>query len=182
MLRGVALGLVLAVAEIFVRNFRRRILTLCKRENGLARSDERNTTMNKAIQKMMLALAVCGALCGTAMAAPKGNQPPKGKAPTAMKAQSPKATKPAPAKQVAKAPAHQTAKAPAHGNAHHTAPTKHELRHEVAHHNPPPPAHHHEPKHHHHDHHSGTLHTEDWCEIGASLIGGLIGGLIGAAS
>lgn len=130
--------------------------------------------MNKAIQKMMLALAVCGTLCGTAMAAPKGNAPKGGKAPTAMKAQAPKAAKSAPAKQMAKAPAH--------GNAHHAAPTKHEPRHEVAHHNPPPPAHHHEPKHHHHDHHSSTFHTEDWCEIGASLIGGLIGGLIGAAS
>ena len=42
--------------------------------------------MNKAIQKIVMALAVCGALCGTAMAAPKVNPPPKGKAPTAMKA------------------------------------------------------------------------------------------------
>lgn len=130
--------------------------------------------MNKAIQKIVMALAVCGALCGTAMAASKGNPPPKGKVPTAMKAQAPKAAKSAPAKQMTKAPAH--------GKAHHAAPTKHEPRHEVAHHNPPPPAHHHELKHHRHDHHSGTLHTEDWCEIGASLIGGLIGGLIGAAS
>ena len=132
--------------------------------------------MNKAIQKMMLALAVCGALCGTAMAAPKGNAPKGGKAPTAMKAQSPRLAQAKPA------PAHQTAKAPAHGNTRHATPAKHEPRHEVAHHNPPPPArHHHEPKHHHHDQHSCTLHTEDWCEIGASLIGGLVGGLIGAS-
>jgi hypothetical protein len=130
--------------------------------------------MNKTIQKMMLALAVCGALCGTAMAAPKGSHSSNGKAPTAMKAQAPKASKPARARQ--------TTKAPAHGNAHHAAPAKYEPRHEIVHHNPPPPARHHEPKHHHHEHHSGTLHTEDWCEIGASLIGGLIGGLIGAAS
>ena len=136
--------------------------------------------MNKAIQKMMMALAVCGVLCGTAMAAPKGNPPPKGgKAPTAMKAQAPMAAKARPA------PVRQVSKAPTYGNAHHVAPAKHEPRHEVVHHNPPPPAHHHhEPKHHHHhhDHHNSTLHTEDWCEIGASLIGGLIGGLIGAAS
>ena len=132
--------------------------------------------MNKAIQKLMMALAVCGALCGTAMAAPKGNTPKGGKAPTAQKAPAQKQAKAKPA------PAKQTAKAPAHGNAHHAAPAKHEPRHEVAHHNPapPPPAHHHEPKHH-HDHHGSTLHTEDWCEIGASLIGGLVGGLIGAS-
>ena len=154
------------------------------------REDERNTTMNKAIQKMMMALAVCCALCGTAMAyppntvrterpigsegiverseyrAPKGNPPSRGQAPTAMKAPAQKthATKaPAPAKQAAKI---------------HSTHSKHNPRHEVVRHTPaPPPAKHHEPKH----HHNGTLHTEDWCEIGASLIGGLVGGLIGAS-
>ena len=123
--------------------------------------------MNKAIQKMMMALAVCGALCGTAMAAPKGNPPSRGQAPTAMKA-------PAQKTHAAKAPtpARQTAK-------HHSTHSKHNPRHEVVRLTPapPPPAKHHEPKH----HHNGTLHTEDWCEIGASLIGGLVGGLIGAS-
>ena len=130
--------------------------------------------MNKAIQKMMLALAVCGTLCGTAMAAPKGNAPKGEKAPSAMKAQAPRAEKAKPTS------THHTAKAPAHGNTHRAVPAKQEPRHEVAHHNPPPPAHHHEPKHH-GDHRGNTLHTEDWCEIGASLIGGLVGGLIGAS-
>ncbi len=46
--------------------------------------------MNKAIQKLMMALAICGTLCGTAVAAPRGNPPPKGKAPTAMRAPAPK--------------------------------------------------------------------------------------------
>ena len=139
--------------------------------------------MNKAIQKMVMALAVCGALCGTAMAAPKGSTPPKGKAPTAMKAPAQKqqaAKAPAPARQTAKAPARTMAKT-------HPAPAHQTPRLEVAHHAPPPPpAKHHEPKHHHehHDHDchcSGTLHTEDWCEIGASLLGGLVGGLVGAS-
>ena len=140
--------------------------------------------MNKAIQKMMLALAMCGTLCGTAMAAPKGNPPPKGKAPTAMKApaEKPRAAKaPTPARHVAKAPAKTPPKA-------HFAPTRPAQRHEIARHAPPPPpppprAKHHEPKHRHHNdcHCNGTLHTEDWCEVGASLLGGLIGGLIGAA-
>ena len=64
--------------------------------------------MNKAIQKMVMALAVCGALCGTTMAAPKGNPPPNGKAPTAIKAS---AQKPPAAK--AHAPVAHTSKAPA---------------------------------------------------------------------
>ena len=175
--------------------------------------------MNKAIQKMVMALAVCGALItaaqagsqpmgtrasramrepsGTAMAAPKENPPPKGKAPTAMKApaQKPPAAKAhAPVAHTAKAPApakHTPQAAKAHGRAPTVAqhaPMRPAPRHEVARHAPPPPPHakHHEPKHHHdnrhHDcHHSTTLHTEDWCEIGASLLGGLVGGLIGAS-
>ena len=98
--------------------------------------------MNKAIQKMVMALAVCGALCGTAMAAPKGNPPPKGKAPTAMKA---------PAKHTPQA-------AKAHGRAPTVAqhaPMRPAPRHEVARHATPPPTHakHHEPKHHHDNRH-----------------------------
>ena len=147
--------------------------------------------MNKAIQKMVMALAICGALItaaqagsqpmgtrasramrepsGTAMAALRGNPPPKGKAPAAMRASAPK-------EHVVKAPA------PArHTAKRHAAPARHHVpRHEIVRHAPPPPpARHHEPKHRHH--HSNTLHTEDWCEIGASLLGGLVGGLIGAS-
>ena len=133
--------------------------------------------MNKAIQKMVMALAVCGALCGTAMAAPKGSTPPRGNAPTAMKvpAQRSHAAKaPTPARHTAATPARVQAKT-------HIAPARPERQHEVVRHAapPPPPARHHEPKHRHH--HSNTLHTEDWCEIGASLLGGLVGGLIGAS-
>ena len=150
--------------------------------------------MNKAIQKLMMALAICGALItaaqagsqpmgtrasramrepsGTAVAAPRGNPPPKGKAPMAMRA-------PAPKGHMVKAPA------PARHTAKHpVAPARyHAPRHEIVRHAPPPPppARHHAPKHHHNHHHSNTLHTEDWCEIGASLLGGLVGGLIGAS-
>ena len=142
--------------------------------------------MNKAVQKLMMALAVCGALCGTAMAAPRGNPPPKGKAPTAMKAPAQKALKAQPARNVSKAPIY--------CGGRHAAPAKHEPRREVAHHNPPPtPRHeaHRPPEPHrpapkpvpprHHHHHNNTLHTEDWCSIGASLVGGIVGGMIGAA-
>ena len=139
------------------------------------REDERNTTMNKTLKMLTLALTMCAAICGTANAAPKGGSRPGGNAPVVTKAQPAQ-------KHLAKtpAPAKQTAKAPAKGQAHKV---KAEPRHEVAHHaNPPAPhAMHHEPKHNNHHHHNGTLHTEDWCEIGASLIGGLVGGLIGAA-
>ena len=137
--------------------------------------------MNKAIQKMMLALAMCGTLCGTAFAAPKGNPPPKGGAPAAMKAPVQKARvakAPAPAKHMAKAPARRPAKA-------HAAPMRHTPRHEVVRcAPPPPPPRHHKPEHRHHDRHDChdcTLRSDGWCEIGASLLGGLLGGLIGAS-
>ena len=88
---------------------------------------------NKTLKKLMMALALCGALCGTATAAPKGGAPAKGKAPATMTAKAP-------------APAKHAAKAPARG---HVEPAKPAHRHEVARHTPPPK--HHEPKHH-HDH------------------------------
>ena len=132
--------------------------------------------MNKTLKMLTLALTICAAICGTANAAPKGGSRPGDKAPAVAKAQ------PAPKHTTTKAsaPAKQTVKAPAKG---HAAPVKaapiHDPapRHEVAHHKPAPrpEPHHHEPKHH-HNHHGNTLHTEDWCEIGASLIGGLVGG------
>ena len=37
--------------------------------------------MNNTLKKLMMALALCGALCGTAMATPKDCAPAKGKAP-----------------------------------------------------------------------------------------------------
>ena len=108
--------------------------------------------MNKAIQKLMMALAICGALCGTAMAyppnavraerliesegiaersecrAPRGNPPPKGRAPTAMRASAPKGHT-----VNTTAPARHTAK-------HHATPAKHHApRHEIVRHAPPPP-------------------------------------------
>ena len=139
-------------------------LALCKRENGLAQNDERNTTMNKTLKKLTMALALCGALSGTAMAAPRGGAPAKGKAPAAMTAKAP-----APAKHVAKAPAHR-----------HVEPAKPAHRHDVARHTPPPPPppKHHTPRHHHDhrcNHHNGNCY-----EFGASLIGGLVGSLLSA--
>ena len=133
--------------------------------------------MDKKLKMLALALTIGAAMCGTAMAAPKGNTPPKGRAPAVAKALPP-------ARHVA--PAKKGAPSPAMGR---HVPAKPAPRHEVARHAnpppPPPPARRHEPAHRHHDkhhHHGTTLHTEDWCAIGASLIGGLIGGIIGAAS
>lgn len=148
--------------------------------------------MNKAMKKIMMALVVTGALCTTAMAAPKGNHIPNGKAPVAIRAQAPKSHQASPAKHTVKEPpkAHH---APAK-NAHHHEVAKHKSPPppvKVKHSPPPPPPHekvcHHKPDHHkpnHHKpnhHHSETLHTEDWCCIGATVVGGIIGGLIGAA-
>ena len=116
--------------------------------------------MNKTLKKLTMALALCGALCGTAMAAPKGGAPAKGKAPTAMTAKAP-----APAKHVAKTPTH------GHG---HVGPAKPAHRHEVARHTPPPPPRHPEPRHH-HDHHGDNCFV-----LGATLLGGLVGGLLSA--
>ena len=126
--------------------------------------------MNKKLMKLMTAIALCGALCGTATAAPKGGAPAKGKAPATMTAKTP-----APAKHVAKAPAQ------SHRHAEPARPTH---RHEVARHTPPPPPpKHHKPRHH-HDHHCDHHcdHNDDnWCVLGASVIGGLVGSLISAA-
>ena len=146
----------------FVRRHRANLLALCKRENELARNEERNTTMNnRALKKLMMAFALCGALCGTAMAAPKGGAPAKGRAPAAM------TTK-------AHAPTKHVAKAPAHG---HVEPARPAHRHEVARHAPPPPRH--PGPRHHHDHRCGH-HGDNCCVLGATLLGGLVGGLLGA--
>ena len=119
---------------------------------------------NKALKKLTMAFALCGALCGTAMAAPKGGAPAKGKAPTAMTAKAP-------------APAKHAAKAPAHGHGY-VEPAKPAHRHEVARHTPPPPPRHPEPRHH-HDHRCDH-HGDNCCVLGATLLGGLVGGLLGA--
>ena len=124
--------------------------------------------MNNTLKKLMMAFALCGALCGTALAAPKGGAPAKGKAPAAQPAKTH-----TPAKPTAKAPAKPVAQAPARGHGH-VEPARPAHKHEVAKHTPPPP-----PKHH-HDHH-GSHHEDTWCVLGASIIGGLVGGLIGAA-
>jgi hypothetical protein len=134
--------------------------------------------MNKTLKALMLALTICAAICGTANAAPRGGNHPAGKTPAVARAQPvQKHAAKAPAKPAvaAHAPAKPAPKAPAHVHL-----VKSEPRHRDAHHvrPPEPPARHHGPEHHHHDR---TLHTEDWCEIGASLIGGLVGGLIGAS-
>ncbi len=77
---------------------------------------------NKAIMRMLVAGIAAVAMCGTAMAAPKGNKPPtparqemRGKAPAKPAAHAP---------QKAPAKAHAAKPAPAHGHdvARHNAP------------------------------------------------------------
>lgn len=144
--------------------------------------------MNKAIQKMMVALAVCGALCGTAMAAPKGGQPQasKGGSPTAQALRAP--AKPAATKASGTglcAPQRAEVRKPSKPQ---SQPRREVARHE-SHRRPAPAAQHRKPPRHHaprhdeprHEHHNGTLHTEDWCSMGASLLGGILGGMIGSA-
>ncbi|MBR2355785.1 MAG: hypothetical protein IKA69_05360, partial [Kiritimatiellae bacterium] len=83
--------------------------------------------MNNNFKTLALALAACAAMTGTALAAPKGNPPPRGKAPTAMKA-----------------PAHK-GHAPARPAAHNTHHNTHQFAHTrpqalpVHHHRPAPP-------------------------------------------
>lgn len=160
--------------------------------------------MNKAIQKMMVALAVCGALCGTSMAAQKRISAPHGeRAPAAARAdnmggrvvraperdnhrrieqprQERRNERPEPRRETAQRHRNNPPPRPA---ARPPEPRREVV---VVHHQtppppPPPPAprHHEEHRRPHHD--DSTLHTEDWCTIGASLVGGLIGGIIGAA-
>ena len=129
--------------------------------------------MNKTIKKLALAMTVCATLCGSVMAAPKGNPQPKGRAPAVQKASMHQTVK-APSKAHNPAPCGEVRKAP------QPKPPKHEVARNHAH-RPEPPKHH-EPRHHEPEHHHDTTyHSDDWCTIGASLIGGLIGGLIGSA-
>lgn len=129
--------------------------------------------MNKIMKTLAVAAVATMALCGSAMAAPKGGQPPKCGARVEQRAQPRPAAK-------AKPKAAQR-----HDIGHKAKPARHVAqrkppapRHEVRRPEPPRRP---EPKHHRHHHHNTTLHTEDWCSLGASLVGGIVGGIIGAA-
>ena len=135
--------------------------------------------MNKMIKTLAVAAVAGLAVCGSAVAAPKNSPAPGGRPPAQQVAR-----REAPRQQVAQMPQR------GHGGAQARPTPKPQPRHEVAHHKPAPrpeprmAQHRPEPRHDapkHKHHHSSTLHTEDWCSIGASLVGGLIGGLVGAA-
>ncbi len=138
--------------------------------------------MNKAMTKMMLALAICGMMATGAMAAPRHGDAKDRRAPSSVRT---------------KTPAHHAAKKPAKT----TVVTVRETPAQVVRHKPAcrdvyeprrevvyvrdgrdarrdPPRHHHRKD---RDHHNTTLHSEDWCVIGASAVVGVLGGLIGAA-
>ena len=135
--------------------------------------------MNKIVKTLAIAAVAAIALTGSANAAPKCGQPQGGKPPAVQRAQ--------PVKPVAKAPArhaeprHEARRAPQpqptprHDIARHRGP---EPRHGGPAMRPEPPRHHESAPRHHHNH---TLHTEDWCALGATVVGGIVGGIIGAA-
>lgn len=143
--------------------------------------------MEKMIKKMMVAGLACLAMCGTAMAAPKGPQAGRAPEPRRMVQQAPKPAQKAPvAAPVRKAqPAPQIVHQkpapkpvmthrPAAKPVLHTRPPQHH----VAHHKPArrPVT----PCHRHHRHECTNCHYDDngWVELGAGIIGGIIGALI----
>ncbi len=128
--------------------------------------------MNKAIQKMMVALAVCGVMCTTAMAAPKGHARGNDRGRTQVTTVT-RTTHTAPARHVAKTPAKTHVTTVKH--------VTHEVRNDVARHCAPAPVRHAPPPrhdyhhHHHHDNDTGIV------TFAATVVGGIVGGLIGAA-
>ena len=136
--------------------------------------------MNETMKKMMVALMAGLALCTAAPAAPRGQdrKGPASKAPAHQVASAKPKAKPAPAHQVASAKP-KAKPAPARQVARHDAKPRHEAKPQYAarpRHDAPPPRPAERPHHGHDEHrHNGTLHTEDWCALGASLVGGLLG-------
>jgi hypothetical protein len=140
--------------------------------------------MNKTMKMIAVAMAMCMTCAYTAVAAPKqAASKHGGKPPAAMVAP-------------AKATSHAKGNASARTHkVHASKPEKHVMAHKTP--EPKPPqnvGHHHKPAHVHaaptppprHEtvcvhHTSTTLHADDLCSLGASLIGGLVGGLIGAS-
>ncbi len=127
--------------------------------------------MNKAIQKMMLALAVCGVMCTTAMAAPKGHARNNDRGRTQVTTVT-RTTHTAPARHVDRTPAKTHVTTVKH--------VTHEVRNNVACHRAPAPVRHTPPPrqgchHHHHDNDTGVV------TFAATVVGGIVGGLIGAA-
>ena len=154
--------------------------------------------MEKTIKKMMVAGLACLAMCGTAMAAPKGPQAGRAPEPKRMAQQSPKPAQKAPvaAPRVAApdgrpavggypvrkaqpapqivhqkpAPKPVMTHRPAAKPVLHTRPPQHH----VAHHKPArrPVT----PCHRHHRHECTDCHYDDngWVELGAGIIGGII--------
>lgn len=128
--------------------------------------------MNKTIKNMMVAGLACLAMCGSAMAAPKG-------------APSHKSNGPAPRQTIQTS--HKTAPKAAPKASKHNEVRKHEASrpHDkvyVAKHRatPPAPKRPPEPCHRHHRHEYNDCHYNEhgWIELGAGLIGGLIGSII----
>ncbi len=139
--------------------------------------------MNKAMMKMMLALAMCGMMATGAIAAPRRGDAKDRKAPSSVRVK-------APAHHATKKPVKTTVvkvKEPSRRATHHvTLPGKmHERSREVVYVRDGRDARRDPPRHHRHhkdrDHHNTTLHSEDWCVVGASALVGVLGGLIGAA-
>jgi len=129
--------------------------------------------MNKNMKKLMMALMLIGAVCGTANAAAKGGHDVRGKAPIAMKA---------------------TSKGYAKGYVEHKAHAKNKVHVVKAHHDHKAQVVKHHYKHHdmhHHDVHRHDKrhdvvvvhedHYDNWALLGATVVGGVIGAIVGSA-
>lgn len=126
--------------------------------------------MNKNLKKLMMALMLIGAVCGTANAATKGGHDFKGKAPIAMKATS---------KGRVEHKGFVEHKGHARGKGH-VAKVHHDHKaHFVGHHDRHHDMHHHDV----HKHDVVVVHerNDGWAVLGATVVGGVIGAIVGAA-
>ncbi|MCR5415091.1 MAG: hypothetical protein K6F50_10250 [Kiritimatiellae bacterium] len=156
--------------------------------------------MNKAIAKTMLALAICAMMATGAVAAPGRGAAKDRKAPSSMRAGTPErhvaksGAKKGRIVKVSGSPKRKDRREARGGGRHGDRRDRrhreargggrHEVRREVIYvHDYDPPRHHRDNYDWYDcdDHHSHTLHSEDWCEIGFSLLGGLLGGIVGSA-
>ncbi len=131
--------------------------------------------MNKAMTKMMLALAVCGMMVTGAVAAPKHGSKKGGRAEVTMRTK-------APEKKVVTTTRTKTVtvkESPRRETKHTIAKRAPEPKHEVVYVRDKTPPRHEPPRSHHEMRCDDSLDADDWC--GIAVLGAIVGGLIGAA-
>ncbi len=131
--------------------------------------------MNKAMTKMMLALAVCGMMVTGAVAAPKHGSKNCGRAEVTVRAK-------APEKKVVTTTRTKTVtvkESPRKEKKHTVARRAPEPKREVLYVRDKTPPKREPPRHRHDMRHHDSLDADDWC--GIAVLGTILGGLIGAA-